>query len=104
MVGPHATGRSRELLMFRCFYHPTDRYGNPVPMPSGDLPSVDVAAGDREEAASKAFRAVKMPITETQRLDGVPAPKPPRKTRQTKPKLAAIAGLVTAASLLKSKD
>lgn len=85
--------------MFRCFYHPTDRFGNPVPMPSGDLPSVDVAAGDREEAASKAFRAVKAPITDTQRLDGIPVPKPPRKPRQRKPDLAAL-GIVTAASLL----
>lgn len=99
MVGLLATGRTREQLMFRCFYHPTDRYGNPVPMPSGDLPSVDVAAGDREEAASKAFRAVKAPITDTQRLDGVKPPSAPRKPRQRKPNLAAL-GLVTAASLL----
>jgi len=102
MVGPHATGRSRTLIMFRCFYHPTDRYGCPVPMPSGDLPSTDVAASDREEAAAKAFRAVRAPIVETQRLDGVSPPKPPRKPRQRKPKaidLAAL-GLRPASSLL----
>jgi hypothetical protein len=102
MVGPHATGRTREQLMFRCFYHPTDRYGNPVPMPSGDLPSVDVCASDREEAASKAFRAVKAPITETQRLDGVKPPKVPRAQRRRKPQpvdLAAL-GLRPASSLL----
>lgn len=88
--------------MFRCFYHPTDRYGNPVPMPSGDLPSIDVAASSRDEAESKAFSAVRMPITETQRLDGVPAPKPPRKRREAKPKAADLAalGLRPASSLL----
>jgi hypothetical protein len=102
MVGPHATGRGRELLMFRCYYHPADRYGNPVPMPSGDLPSVDVAASDREEAASKAHRAVKAPIVETQRLDGVPVPKTPRKPRQRKVTAVDLAalGLKPAASLL----
>lgn len=103
-VGPAATSaRSREVLMFRCYYHPTDRYGFPVPMPSGDLPSVDVAAGDREEAAAKAFRAVRAPITETQRLDGVKPPKPPRAPRQRKPKAADLAalGLVPASSLLR---
>lgn len=99
MVGLSATGCGRELLMFRCFYHPTDRFGSPVPMPSGDLPSIDVAAGDIAEAESKAFRAVRAPITETQRLDGIKPPKPPRARRQSKPKLAAL-GLVTAASLL----
>lgn len=99
MVGPHATGRGRELMVFRCFYHPVDRFGGPVPMPSGCLPSVDVAAVDREEAVSKAFAAVKHPITETQRLDGVPVPKAPRKPRQRRPKLESL-GLVPAASLL----
>lgn len=102
MVGPHATGRGRELLMFRCFYHPTDRFGNPVPMPSGDLPSIDVAAADREEAASRAHRAVKAPITETQRMDGVPVPKTPRARRQRKPTAVDLAalGLRPAASLV----
>ncbi len=99
MVGPHATGRRREVLMFRCFYHPVDRFGSPVPMPSGDLPSIDVAACDREEAISKAHRAVKHPITETQRLDGVKPPVTPRARRKPKPRLEAL-GLVTAASLL----
>lgn len=89
----------RPEMMFRCFYHPADRYGNPVPMPSGDLPSIDVAAENREVAASNAFRAIKAPIVETQRLDGVPVPKAPRKTRQRRPKLEAL-GLVSAASLL----
>jgi hypothetical protein len=102
MVGPHATGRGRELLMFRCFYHPTDRYGSPVPMPSGDLPSIDVAASSRDEAESKAFSAVRMPITETQRLDGIPVPKAPRKPRQRKVTAVDLAalGLKPAASLL----
>jgi hypothetical protein len=86
--------------MFRCFYHPTDRFGFPVPMPAGDLPSTDVAASDREEAAAKAFRAVRAPIVETQRLDGVAPPKTPRKRRAPKPKSPAELGLVTAASLL----
>lgn len=104
-IGPHATGRTREQLMFRCFYHPTDRFGNPVPMPSGDLPSVDVAAGDREEAASKAHRAVKAPIVETQRMDGVPVPKTPRTARQRKPKPAELAALgVRPASTLLAKE
>jgi hypothetical protein len=100
MVGPHATSRSREVLMFRCYYHPTDRYGCPVPMPSGDLPSTDVAASDREEAAAKAFRAVRAPIVETQRLDGIEPPKVPRKRRTPKPKSLAELGLVSASSLL----
>lgn len=88
--------------MFRCFYHPTDKYGSPVPMPSGNLPSVDIAAADRDEAASVAFARVRAPITETERLDGVPVPRVPRKRRAPKPKLASL-GLVTAASLL-TKD
>lgn len=102
MVGPHATGRGREVLMFRCFYHPTDRFGCPVPMPSGDLPSTDVSACDREEAAAKAFRAVRAPIVETQRLDGVAPPKAPRKPRQRKVTAVDLAalGLKPAASLL----
>jgi len=102
MVGPHATGRTREQLMFRCYYHPADRYGNPVPMPSGNLPSIEVAAGDREEAASKAFRQIRAPIVETERLDGVPVPKAPRKPRQSKPKAVDLAalGLRPASSLL----
>ncbi len=91
--------KTRPQLMFRCFYHPADRYGNPVPMPSGDLPSVDVAASSRDEAASLAFARVRAPITETQRLDDVPLPKAPRKRRAPKPQLQAL-GLVTAASLL----
>lgn len=99
IAGLTATGRGRELLMFECFYHPADKFGNPVPMPSGQLPSVFVAAVDRDEAASKAFRMVHAPITETHRLLDVPVPKPPRKKRQPKPKLEAL-GLVTAASLL----
>lgn len=89
----------RELRMFRCFYHPADKYGNPVPMASGVLPSVDVPAASRDEAASKAFAQVRAPITETQRMDDMPLPKAPRAKRQVKPKLAAL-GLVTAASLL----
>lgn len=104
-AGLIATGRTREQLMFRCVYHPADKYGNPVPMPSGDLPSIDVAASTREEAASKAFRSVRAPIVETQRLDGIPVPKPPRAPRQRKPKPADLAalGLRPAASLL-AKD
>ncbi len=94
--------KSREQQMFRCFYHPADRYGNPVPMPSGNLPSVDIPAVDRDEAKSIAFAQVRAPITETERLDGVPVPKAPRKRPKPKPKLAAL-GLVTAASLL-AKD
>ena len=94
--------KPRPKQMFRCFYHPADRYGNPVPMPSGNLPSVDVAAMSRDEAASMAHRAVKAPITETQRLDDVPVPQTPRARRAPKPKLEGL-GLVTAASLL-TKD
>lgn len=99
MVGPHATGRGCEQIMFRCFYHPTDRFGCPVPMSSGNLPSVDVCASDRDEAAAKAYRAVRAPITDTQRLDDVKPPKAPRKPRQRKPTLESL-GLKTAASLL----
>lgn len=106
MVGPHATGRGRELLMFRCVYHPADKFGNPVPMPSGNLPSIDVAASTRDEAESKAFRAVRAPIVETQRLDGEKPPKAPRKSRQRKVRIADFAalGIVSAASLLKEKS
>lgn len=91
--------KPREKQMFRCFYHPTDRFGNPVPMASGNLPSVDVPAKDRDEAASIAYAKVRAPITETERLDGVPVPRAPRKPRQVKPKLESL-GLVTGASLL----
>lgn len=92
--------KRREQQMFRCFYHPADRYGSPVPMPSGNLPSVDIAAVDRDEAASLAFKQLRAPITETERLDGVPVPKAPRKRALPKPKLADL-GLVSAASLLR---
>ena len=85
--------------MFRCFYHPADRYGNPVPMSSGNLPSVDVPARDRDEAASLAYAKVRAPITETERLDDIPVPRTPRKRRQVKPKLESH-GLLSAASLL----
>lgn len=86
--------------MFRCYYHPADRYGNPVPMASGNLPSVDLPAVDRDEAKSLAYARVKAPITETERLDGVPVPRAPRKRSPPKPKLADL-GLVSAASLLR---
>ncbi len=93
----------RARRMFRCFYHPADKFGNPVPMASGVLPSVDVPAVSRDEAASKAFAQVRAPITETQRLDDVPLPRATRAKRQAKPRLASL-GLVTAASLLPTKD
>jgi hypothetical protein len=90
----------RELRVFRCYYHPADKYGNPVPMPSGNLPSVDIEAVDRDKAKSIAFATVRAPITETERLDDVTPAKQARKPRQVKPKLADLR-LVTAASLLK---
>jgi len=89
----------KPLRRFVCYYHPHSRAGVPVPMESGELPSVVVDAPDAATAAKQAAKQVGHPVTETVRIgeDVKPAPKP-RKRRQAKPDFAAL-GIVTADKL-----
>lgn len=88
------------MKLYRCYYHPVDRYGAPVPNPSGSLPSVDIEARSQAEAERLAFAKVKAPIAETERLqDEIVVAKPKRKRAASRPKLESL-GLTTAAALL----
>ena len=97
--------RQIEMRMYEVRCHPCSKAGVPVPNETGNSIRTEIIAAPTQAEAEKraAARNRGWIVVETLRLDDVKPPAPPRKKRQPKPRLESL-GLVTAASLLNTKE